>query len=228
MPVALLFLLAAPQTWSYDVGPGPAVKASNVNGTIRVEAIRARGVGVSAETSGGTEEERARWNVETRGSQSEVSVHVCCGPCAKRGKGRRCGDTVRFDLVLRVPEDAHLELNGVSSRVSVVGVAGEQSITTVNGDIEVEGSAAPLRLRTVSGKISVHPREPAPSQIHSVSGEIRLALPAGANARVTLATVSGRLNGNRERRSIGRSGPKIAMDTVSGDVTVVDTARSSR
>jgi hypothetical protein len=228
MPVALLFLLAAPQKWSYDVGPAPLVKAANVGGTIRVEAIQARGVGISAEASGGTDEERARWNVETRGSQSEVSVRVCCGPCGKRGKGQGCSDAVRFDLVLRASEDAHLELNGISSRVSVAGVAGEQSITTVAGDMEVEGSAARLRLSTVSGKISVRPRVPAPSQIHSVSGDISLVLPAGAEARVTLSTVSGRLNGNRKLRSVGRSGPKIAVDTVSGDVTVVDTARSSR
>jgi hypothetical protein len=226
MALALLFLLAAPQTWSYDVGPAPLVKASNVGGTIRVEAIRARGVGIRAEASGGTDEERARWNFETRGSQSEVSVRVCCGPCGKRGKNQGCNDAVRFDLVLRVPEDAHLELNGVSSRVTVAGVAGAESITTVDGDVLVEGSAAPLRLGTVSGKISVRPREPAPSQIHSVSGDIEIVLPAPA--RVVLSSASGRLNGDRRLRSVGRSGPKIAVDTVSGDVRVVDTARSSR
>jgi hypothetical protein len=226
MPVALLLLLAAPQKWSYDVGPAPLVKASNVAGTIRVEAVQGRGVGISAEASGGTDEERARWTVETRGSQSEVSVRVCCGRCGKRGKG--CGDAVHFDLVVRVPEDAHLELSGVSSRVSVAGVAGAQSITTVAGEVEVEGSAAALRLSTVSGKISVRPREPAPSQIHSVTGEISLVFPPGAGARVSLATVSGRLNGDSRSRSVGRSGPRIAVDTVSGDVTVVDTARSSR
>jgi hypothetical protein len=226
MPVALLLLLAASQRWSYDVGPAPLVKASNGGGTIRVEAVKGRGVGVSAEASGGTDEEQARWNVETRGSQSEVSVRVCCGPCAKRGKG--CSDAVHFDLVLRVPEDAHLGLNGVSSRVSVAGVAGAQSIATVAGDVEVEGSAAPLRLSTVSGKVSVRPRVPAPSQIHSVSGDISLAFAPGAGARVSLATVSGRLNGDSRSRSVGRSGPRIAVDTVSGNVTVVDTARSSR
>ena len=42
MPFALVLLLAAPQTWSYDVGPAPLVKASNLAGTIRVEAIQAR------------------------------------------------------------------------------------------------------------------------------------------------------------------------------------------
>ncbi|TMB34935.1 MAG: DUF4097 domain-containing protein [Deltaproteobacteria bacterium] len=228
MPLALLLLLAAPQTWSYDVGPAPLVKASNVGGTIRVESVQARGVGISAETSGGTDEERARWNIETHGSQSEVSVRVCCGPCGKRGKNKGCQDSVRFDLVLRVPEDAHLELNGVSSRVSVAGVAGEQSIDTVAGDMEVEGSAAPLRLTTVSGRISVRPQKPAPSQIQSVSGDVAIALPAGAPARVVLSTASGRLNGDPKLRSVGRSGPKIAVETVSGDVTVVDTGRSSR
>jgi hypothetical protein len=228
MPVALLLLLAAPQTTSYDVRPAPLVKASNVGGTIRVEAVPRRVVTITTEARGGTEEEQARWNVETRDSPSEISVRVCCGPCGERGSGKGCSDAVRFDLVLRVPEDARLELNGVSSRVSVAGVAGEQSISTVGGDVDVEGSAGPLRLSTVSGKISVRPRKPAPSRIHSVSGDIALAFPAGAEARVELSTVSGRLNGEAGSRSVGRSGPRIAVDTVSGEVTVVDTARSSR
>jgi hypothetical protein len=228
MPVVLLLLLAAPQTWSYDVGPAPLVKVSNVGGTIRVEAIQARGVGIRAETSGGTDDDQGRWNIEARGSQSQVSVHVCCGPCAKHGKSKECSDGVHFDLALRVPEDARLELNGVSSRVSVAGVAGEQRIATITGDIEVEGSAGPLRLTTASGKISVRPREAAPATIHSVSGDVALTLPAGAQARVTFATVRGRLNDNPKLRSVGRSGPKIAIKTATGNLTVVDSARPSR
>jgi len=226
MPFALLLLLAAPQTWSYDVGPAPLVKAANGAGTIRVEAIQARGVGITAEASGGTAEERDRWLVETRGSQTEVSVRVCCGPCAKRQK--TCKRDVRFDLVLRVPEDSHLEIDGASSSVAVAGVLGEQRITTASGAIEVDESAGPLRLQTASGKVSVHLREPASSRIHTASGDVLLALPAGAAARVSLTTVSGRLNGDAKLRSVGRSGPTIAVDTASGDLRVVDSAGSSR
>jgi len=227
MPVALLLLLAAPQNWSYDVGPAPLVKAANAAGTIRVEAIHAHGVGISAEASGGTEEERDRWLVETRGSQSEVSVRVCCGPCARRNQ-KACKGDVRFDLALRVPEDSHLELNGASSSVTVTDVTGEQSIATASGAIEVDGSEGPLRIQTASGKISVRPREPAPSRIQSASGDVSLALPAGAGARVSFTSVSGRLNGDARLRSVGRSGPRISVQTVSGDLTVVDTGRSSR
>ena len=226
MPVALLLILAAPHSWSFDVGPAPLIKASNIGGTLRVEAIPGRGVGITAEASGGSDEQQGRWIVETHGSQSEVSVRVCCGSCGRRGK--RCNDTVHFDLALKVPDDARLALDGVSSRVSVAGVLGEQRISTVSGDVDVEGSAAPLRLSTVSGKVSVRPRSPAASPIHSVSGDVSVALPAGTEARVSLATLSGRLNGKSRTRSFGRSGPKFAIDTVSGDVTVVDTAAPSR
>jgi hypothetical protein len=40
--------------------------------------------------------------------------------------------------------------------------------------------------------------------------------------------VRGRLNGNPKLRSVGRSGPKIAVETASGEVTVVDSALPSR
>jgi len=223
VPLALLLLLAAPQKWSFDVGPAPLVKVSNIAGSIRVEAIQARGVGITAEASGGSDEEQARWNVEVRGSQSEVTVRVCCGRCSD---GKSCHDPVRFDLTLKVPDDARLELDGVSTGVSVAGVLGEQRVTTASGDLEVEGSAGRLTLSTVSGKISLRPRSAAASRIHSVSGDISLALPAPA--RVSFSTVSGRLNGESGARSSGKSGPKIAVDTVSGNVTVVDSARPSR
>jgi hypothetical protein len=216
--------MAAPQKWSFDVGPAPLVRVSNPAGSIRVEAIQARGVGVTAEASGGSEEEQARWNVEVRGSQSEVTVRVCCGRCGSDGKS--CRDHVRFDLTLKVPEDARLELDGASTRVSVAGVLGEQRVTTASGDVEVEGSAGRLTLSTVSGKISLRPRSAAAGRIHSVSGDISLALPAPA--RVSFSTVSGRLNGESGARSSGKSGPKIAVDTVSGNVTVVDSASPSR
>jgi len=225
MSMALCVLLAA-QSWSFDVGPAPLVKASNVGGTIRVEAVPGHGVGIRAEASGGTDEERARWMPEVRGSQSEVSVRVCCGPCAKHGKG--CKGAVHFDLLLRVPADARLELSGVSSHVSVAGVTGEQRISTVGGDVETEGSEAALEVKTVTGKISLKPREPAATRIHTVSGHVALALPRGRDARVSLDTVSGRLNGASGTRSVGKSGPRIAIETVSGDVTVVDSAHSSR
>jgi hypothetical protein len=224
VPLALLLLLAASQKWSFDVGTAPLVKVSNVAGSIRVEAIQARGVGVTAEPSGGSEEEQARWNVEVRGSQSQVTVRVCCGRCGSDGKS--CHDRVGFDLTLKVPEDARLELEGVSTNVSVGGVLGAQRITTVSGDVDVEGSAGRVTLSTVSGKISLRQSVAAAGRIHSVSGDISLALPAPA--RVSFSTMSGRLNGERGAHSFGKSGPEIAVDTVSGNVTVVDSARPSR
>ena len=223
MPLALLLLLAAPETRSFDVGPAPLVKVSNGAGSIRVAAIRARVVEVTSEASGGSKEEQARWNVEVRGSQSQVAVHVCCGRCSD---AKSCHDQVRFELTVKVPDDARLELDGVSTPVSVAGVLGEHRITTASGDIEVEGSAGQVTLRTVSGKISLRPSEAAAGRIHSVSGDISLALPGPA--RVSFSTVSGRLNGKSGAHSHGKSGPKIAVETVSGNVTVVDSARPSR
>jgi DUF4097 and DUF4098 domain-containing protein YvlB len=224
MPLALLLLLAAPQRWSFDVGEAPLVKVSNVTGSIRVEGIQARGVGITAEASGGSDEEQARWNVEVRGSQTQVTVRVCCGRCGSDGKS--CHDSVRFDLTLKVPDDARLELEGVSTRVSVAGVRGEQRVATASGDVEVEGSAGRVTVGTVSGKISLRQSVAAAGRIHSVSGDISLALPAPA--RVSFSTVSGRLNGESGARSLGKSGPKIAVETVSGNLTVVDSARPSR
>jgi hypothetical protein len=222
MPVALFLILAASHTWSFDVGQAPVVKVSNLGGVIEVEAVRGRAVGVTAEATGGSAEQQESWTVETHQSPAEISVRVCCGACGKRHK--KCDDSVQWSLVVKVPSDTSLQLNGVSSHISVKDVLGEQRISSVSGDVEVDGSAAPLSVSTVSGKIAVRPRAPKASQIHSVSGDVSVALPAGAEARVSLSTVSGRLNGERRARSLGRTGPRMAIDTVSGDVTVAEGA----
>src|SRR5712691_6102871 len=168
MLLALALLAAAPQQWSFDVGASPLVRVENGVGRIKVEAIRARGVGVTAEQVGGSSAQQARWSVEARGTPSQVTVRVCCDACGARQK--HCNGGVQTNLTLRVPEDARLDLSGVSGRVEVTGVLGEQRIATVNGDVDVEGSAGRLDLSTVSGKIAVRPQTPAQSRIHSVSG----------------------------------------------------------
>jgi hypothetical protein len=219
MVVLVCTLLAAtPQTWKFQLGPAPLVHVADVAGEIRIEGAPGRTASVEAERTGGTEQERARWNVEVEDDGGNLSVRACCGACESRH--RNCHGDVEVKLTLRVPEDSRIEVSSVAAPVHVTGIRGEQRIETVSGDLRVEGSTAPLRVGTVSGQVVLAPKEMKPMRIHSVSGNIELNLPRGGGARVSLESLSGRVNGARGTRQFGGDGPEVRVETVSGDVQV--------
>jgi hypothetical protein len=219
MVVLVCTLLAAtPETWNFELGAAPVVHVEDIAGEIRIEGAAGRTASVEAERTGGTEQERARWRVEVEGESANLSVRACCGACESRHPN--CHGDVEVKLTLRVPEDSRIEVSSVAAPVHVSGVRGEQRIETVSGDLRVEGSAAPLRVGTVSGRVVLVPKEMKEMRIHSVSGDVELKLPRGGGARVSLESLSGRVNGAHGTREFGGGGPQVRVETVSGDVQV--------
>jgi hypothetical protein len=211
-------LAATPQTWNFDLGPAPLVHVENIAGEIRIEGAPGRAASVEAVRTGGTEQDRARWNVEVDGEGGNLSVRACCGTCGSRHQN--CHGDVEVKLTLRVPEDSRIEVSSVAAPVHVTNARGEQRIETVSGDLRVEGSAGALRVGTVSGQVVLAPKEMKPMRIHTISGDVELNLPRGGGARVSLQSLSGLVNGARGSRDFGGGGPEVRVETVSGDVQV--------
>lgn len=224
MIVALLVAasLADGKVQTFDVGREPRVEIANLAGDIEVFGEERGDVTVKAEREGGTEEERARWTVEVSAASGEVRVEACCGACGRTR--RRCDGSgevkVRFEL--HVPRGARLDVSTVSGDVAVKGVAGEQRLNSVSGDARVEGSAHDLEVHTVSGSVELAPGSVGRTAVNSVSGSVRLRLPAGADARVSLSTVSGKLDGVRGGGHVvlGKGTARIDVETVSGSVSL--------
>jgi DUF4097 and DUF4098 domain-containing protein YvlB len=141
-----------------------------------------------------------------------------------------------------------VEVTGAASRVhagtvngalTVRGTRGELDANTVNGELRVVGGGPFERahLESVSGAIRFE-GELAPHadfQAQTVSGEIELALPAGVAADFTVSTFSGSVTNDfgpatpRAGRhfpekelsfSTGRGGAKIAVETLSGSISL--------
>jgi hypothetical protein len=196
----LIALLLAAQAWRFDAGPAPRVEIGNVAGSIVVQGEDRADVTVEAFREGGSEEEQRRWAVEIDGNAEGVTAHACCGGCERTR--RRCGDesvSVRFEV--HVPRRARVFISSLSGDVQVRGVEGEEHV------------------ETVSGRIELSPAQVAEIGVSSVSGAVRLRLPRGADARVSLSTVSGRMSG---RKVFGRGTARIQVATVSGDIDVDD------
>ena len=142
-----------------------------------------------------------------------------------------------------------VEVTGAASRVhagtvngalTVRGTRGELEANTVNGELRVVGGGPfeRVHLESVSGAIRFE-GELAPHadlQAQTVSGEIELALPPGVAADFTVSTFSGSVTNdfgsaisrNPSRHfpekelsfSTGRGGAKIAVETLSGSISL--------
>jgi len=219
--VSLVLLAAAPapKSWDFKTGTTPKVSVSNVAGSVSIEGTSGDHVLVEAKVVG---DENSPWIVEAHADENEVKVRACCGSCGERS-GSCNSNHDHVVLNLKVPEQSALRLKTVSSSVNVRGVKGSESIHSVSGTIEVARTGKELELHSVSGLIKVAPSAIDNANIHTVSGDVQLKLPASPDVKVRLKTVSGRLN--KEGRTLGRTekvfgkGTKeIDIHTVSGSV----------
>jgi hypothetical protein len=219
VPIVFVLLAASPaQNWKFKVGATPEVRVANIAGSIAVQGGSGDEVIVDATIVG----EPSEWTVDVKQEGSEVHARACCGPCdSHSNEGCRSG---KVDFVLNVPSQSKLTIKSVASEVKVDGVAGAQTIKSVSGQIEDSGSASSLDVHSVSGTISLSPKAVGRTDIHTVSGDVKIKLPANPDAKVQLSTVSGKLNGQPAelgKRSEASYGPgTVAMNirTVSGSV----------
>jgi hypothetical protein len=227
MHLALLVLLAAspatPQTWKFETDGAPEVHIANVDGAVRVDAVDGDSVVF----------EVVREGPEKPGNPSEVQVvqqgkviraQVCCGPCTQERRSCR-GEVQPVRFTVKVPRGTELHVGAVSSSVSVTGVTGEQEISTVTGRVEVNGSERQVSVSSVDAEVVLAPRKVVTTSISTVSGNIRLKLPARADARVEFSSVGGSFNGSpvslgSKERTYGAGSQKVVVSTVGGSLTV--------
>ena len=139
-----------------------------------------------------------------------------------------------MNLEIKLPSNIEIDASSVSGNVEVVGAQGNVRAGSVSGDIRLERlRAASVEARSVSGEISASIESLTGSgalSFKSVSGGVKLDLPRGLDADLSMSSVSGQLDsefqmtlgGRTSRRRIeariGRGGRDLDVTTVSGDV----------
>ncbi|WP_426751411.1 DUF4097 family beta strand repeat-containing protein [Myxococcus sp. Y35] len=221
----LLVLAAAPatQTWKFDTDGTPEVHIANVDGAVRVDAVDGNGA-VFEVVREGAEKSRNELEVEVVQEGDAIRARVCCGPCEEAmSTCRRKVGAVRFSV--KVPRGSRLEVATVGGPVTVNGVVGAQELATVGGRVEVNGSEGRLDVSTVEGSVTLAPRKVVTTSVSTVSGDVRLKLPARADVRLEFNSVSGRFNdsaarlGSREK-TYGAGTHAVEVSTVSGSLAV--------
>ncbi|QSQ27332.1 DUF4097 family beta strand repeat protein [Pyxidicoccus parkwayensis] len=228
MHLALLAVLAAtsatPQSWKFETDGTPEVHISNVDGAVRVDAVDGNNVVIEVVREG-PESSRNKSEVEVVQEGDVVRAEVCCGKCEEERHSCKGGEVGAFRFTVKVPRGTELHVAAVNSPVSVAGVSGEQEISVVTGRVEVNGSERKLSVSSVDGDVALAPRKVVTSSVSTVSGDVRLKLPAKADAKVEFSSVGGSFNGSSvalgsREKSYGAGTQEVEVSTVSGSLTV--------
>lgn len=167
-----------------------------------------------------------------------------------RRRDRRRDYVVEWVWDVVVPADVDLEVSTVDGElVDVEGVDGELTVANVNGGVRVAGARSAVAASTVNGGVDVDfaARPTAPMSFSTVNGEIEVALPSGSGAELAVQTLNGEIYTDfpaaatarpaaveRERSGrglrwrlggetivrLGAGGPKLACNTVNGDILI--------
>lgn len=227
MHLALLVILAAapatPQTWKFQTDGTPQVHLSNVDGAVRVDAVDGNSVVIEVVREG-PESARNKFEVEVVQQGDVVRAQVCCGKCEEERHSCK-GNVGAARFAVKVPRGTELHVGVVNGPVTVSGVVAETEISAVTGRVEINGSESRLSVSTVDGEVVLAPRKVVTTSVSTVSGDVRLKLPARADATVEFSSVGGSFNGSSvalgsKQKSYGAGSQKVAVSTVSGALTV--------
>lgn len=171
--------------------------------------------------------------IDVQGVQADVSAQSVQGDIAVRGgRGSINARTVQGDVLV---EGAQGQVRGASTSgdIRVVGASGDVYAESVSGEIYLERiTSARVEAGTVSGDVyydgTVQPRGRYSFVTHS--GDVVASIPDGADAAVSVATISGDVRASfplpprdetRSRRFsyvLGSGSARVELETFSGDV----------
>jgi hypothetical protein len=188
-----------------------------VRGDLQADIARARAeVGLRTES----EEGRVAFRVRRTGADGDSD-------CDCRGNYWD-GYRVEYDIELRIPRDAAIELSTVNEgEIVVAGVRGDFVVSNVNGAVRLAGLRGSGRISTVNGPVeALFERAPAAAtSFKTINGKIEVAFPADLAADLDFKTMHGEIFTDFDVEPIARS--PASEQTRDGDTLVIRTQRSS-
>lgn len=115
-----------------------------------------------------------------------------------------------------------VKANIVSGGLTADQLTGPADIETVSGRVEIHNSQfESLKVNTVSGRVQIEtPLGNGPYIFHSVSGDVRLSVPAATRCTIDSTSLSGRLDTNLPITFTDKTGQKWHMQVQGGGAEV--------
>lgn len=172
-------------------------------------------------------------DTELEGFEGECAISSVSGDVElKRLEGNISASVVSGGMELE-SVGGTVKLSAVSGDISGRRLSGTLNLNTVSGDVELEESdLAGLEANVTSGGVKVETAlGEGPYRFHSVSGDVRLKIPAGTPCTAELHSLSGGLTVNLPGASaIRRNGRQVAevqgggvlvyVNSVSGNLSI--------
>ena len=196
----VLLLLVSPNVFAateervihqtFELNELGTVELSNVNGDVTIRGWDKKQVDIKA-TKRGPAEFLDDIEIEIDASPERLTIET------KYPRTRR-ETHVSVEYELMVPKHAKLDsITNVNGAIDVAGVQGEIRINTVNGSAEMNGTTSSVDAETVNGNITAKWIE-FPSngavKMRTVNGSLELELPSNANADVEASSMNGSIH----------------------------------
>jgi hypothetical protein len=218
---------------TYPIAPNGRLELVNVDGLIEVLATDGQQIEVRAERiARGNTDEAARAllkQVEIRETVAQDHVRLETVLPSSTGFGRR--GEVRYHL--KVPAGLSVRLRNTNGQVRVEGIRGDVLAETTNGGVRGRDLSGAVEANTTNGGVELEMNALAAGGIkaETTNGGVQLTVPENVKAELRATCVHGGVNvsgftvdGQNSRKHVeGRvngGGPKIALETTNGGITV--------
>jgi len=219
---------------SFDVISGARISLENINGDIRISGGSGDTVKVIARKKAGEQEylDDLKIVVEADDDYVRIETRHPKSDGSWFNWGKDSSGSVAYEI--EVPYDVNLDtISTVNGDVQISAVGGSVKAETVNGSLKAIGLAGDVNLETVNGSVRAEFDELGEGQrvnAEAVNGKITLLVPANTSARVNAETVNGSINAEDfglkpEKGFVGRD---LSGDIGGGDARIsLDTVNGS-
>jgi len=219
---------------TFDIDPGGRISLENINGDISINGGNGNQVFVVAKKKAGKQEylDELRIVVDADSDYIRIETRHPKTEGSWFNWGHDSSGSVSY--VLEVPSTVNLDtVSTVNGDVEIAGVQGRVKAETVNGSLEALGLTGDVNLETVNGSVRAEFAQLGSGQrvsADAVNGKIVMVLPADASARVEAETVNGSIDADdfgleAEKGFVGRD---LSGEIGGGDARIsLDTVNGS-
>jgi Toastrack DUF4097 len=233
--IAALALLARPASaqerndssfsWKGTVPAGRWLTIANISGGIHVVAATGDQVEVTATKHwrrGNPDDVRIQVMKGGSGGDVEICAIWYNGDCDEDGshshhRGWDRDDDVSVQFEVRIPKGVRARLTSVNGDLNIDGVGAEVDAGTVNGSISVNTVVGPVNARTTNGSIDARMTSISSAEdmsFETVNGRIEVTVPGGLDADLEMSTVNGGLDSDFPLAVSGRINPRRLRATI--------------
>jgi hypothetical protein len=216
--------------WAGTIAGGHWLRIRNLSGAIRVEKSTSNQVEVDAEKRGdGEDAADVRFEMRRTGADGG-DVLICAlwgdeSSCDVEGDEEHYHhhgwhghhDEMSVPFTVRLPAGVNIAVSTVNGDVTVDGASAEVRARTVNGSVDASTLGGPVNAATVNGDVRVHMATTGNAtnlDYSTVNGSVTVDLPAKIDLDVELSTVNGSVQSDYPLALQGRIDPRHLRGTI--------------